>query len=223
MGRRRRATRPNFHACEAYARTECSWQNELRSGPFHLAADTGLGGESSSGGESVSRGNSKRGAGVVLARSMEEPDLAGGRSDRFALRATKAPQTLYARFFRALYGTPVGRGPDLHVYGPGQLDRAKVVTYSIFRGLDRQAADRASGERPVDWIHVDDVARGLIALTVGEVVARMAAKLAAPPPSLGARPDRPLEAVRRTDGSNLRAHRPSTGGDSRPCLDSTIA
>src|SRR5215213_10959394 len=36
MGRRRRATRPNFHACEAYARTECSWQN---GGPITLAGD----------------------------------------------------------------------------------------------------------------------------------------------------------------------------------------
>src|SRR5262245_34092710 len=41
MGRRRRATRPNFHACEAYARTECSWQNQRQSGPSPPANDIG--------------------------------------------------------------------------------------------------------------------------------------------------------------------------------------
>src|SRR4051794_7850380 len=28
MGRRRRATRPHFHACKAYVRTQCAWQNQ---------------------------------------------------------------------------------------------------------------------------------------------------------------------------------------------------
>jgi hypothetical protein len=37
MGRRRRATLPNFHAREAYARTECSWQT---GGPIILAGDS---------------------------------------------------------------------------------------------------------------------------------------------------------------------------------------
>jgi len=28
-----------LNACEANARTECSWQNQRRTGPFYLAAD----------------------------------------------------------------------------------------------------------------------------------------------------------------------------------------
>ena len=155
---------------------------------------------------------------VVLAGSMEEPDLAAGEVPGSPYAAAKAAQSLYARFFRALYATPVVTARIFMVYGPGQRDLAKVVPYSILRGLEGQAAELASGARPVDWIHVDDVAAGLVALglapgiegetldlgsgaavTVGEIVATIATKLGAPPPRLGARPDRPLEAVRVAD------------------------
>lgn len=180
---------------------------------------------------------------VVLAGSMEEPDLGSGEAPGSPYAAAKAAQALYARFFRALYGTPVVVARIFMVYGPGQRDVAKVVPYSILRGLEGKAAELASGARPVDWIHVDDVARGLAALgtapgidgetldlgrgetvTVGEIAARIAAKLGAPAPALGARPDRPLEAVRVADPERTRAatgFRPEVALDAG--LDSTIA
>lgn len=180
---------------------------------------------------------------VVLAGSMEEPDLAAGEAPGSPYAAAKAAQALYARFFRALYGTPVVTARIFMVYGPGQRDLQKVVPYSILRGLEAQPAELASGARPVDWIHVDDVARGLVALaeapgvegetldlgrgetvTVGAIVARIAAKLGAPPPRLGVRPDRPLEAARVADPERTLAatgFRPAVGLDEG--LDSTIA
>lgn len=180
---------------------------------------------------------------VVLAGSMEEPDLAAGEAPGSPYAAAKAAQALYARFFRALYATPVVTARIFMVYGPGQRDLAKVVPYSILRGLAGEAAELASGARPVDWIHVDDVARGLVALaeapgiegetldlgrgetvTVGEIVARIAAKLGAPPPRLGARPDRPLETARVADPERTFAatgFRPAVGLDEG--LDSTLA
>lgn len=180
---------------------------------------------------------------VVLAGSMEEPDLAAGEAPGSPYAAAKAAQALYARFFRALYGTPVVTARIFMVYGPGQRDLSKVVPYAILRGLEGQPAELASGARPVDWIHVDDIARGLVALagapgiegetldlgrgeavTVGDIVARIAAKLGAPPPRLGARPDRPLETVRVADPARTFAatgFRPAVDLDEG--LDSTIA
>jgi nucleoside-diphosphate-sugar epimerase len=61
-------------------------------------------------------------------------------------------------------------------------------------------------------------------VTVGEIVARIAAKLGAPAPRLGARPDRPLEAVRVADPAATFARtgfRPAVDLDAG--LDSTIA
>jgi UDP-glucose 4-epimerase len=155
---------------------------------------------------------------VVLAGSMEEPDLEKGEVPGSPYAAAKAAQAVYARLFGALYETPVVVARIFMVYGPGQSDLAKVVPYSILRGLSGRAAELASGVRAVDWIHVHDVARGLVALgatpgidgqtidlgsgtavTVGDMVGRIAVKLRAPPPSLGARPDRPLERTRCAD------------------------
>jgi UDP-glucose 4-epimerase len=51
------------------------------------------------------------------------------------------------------------------VYGPAQRDVKKLVPYtilSLLRGIEPQIG---SGVRQVDWIFVEDVVRGLLALS----------------------------------------------------------
>lgn len=50
------------------------------------------------------------------------------------------------------------------VYGPGQHDLHKLVPYVILSLLRKQAPRLTSGQRQVDWIYVEDVVDGLIAI-----------------------------------------------------------
>jgi len=160
---------------------------------------------------------------IVLAGSMEEPEPGEPPGSPYA--AAKAASSLYAALFRTLYETPIVTARIFMVYGPGQRDTAKVVPASILAALEGRAPRISSGARPVDWIYVDDVARGLLALarapgvdgetidlgsgelvTVREVVERISRLAGAPPPEIGALPDRPHETVRRADPSRAFAH-----------------
>jgi nucleoside-diphosphate-sugar epimerase len=153
---------------------------------------------------------------VVLAGSMEEPEADEPAGSPYAV--AKGAQALYARFFHALYATPVVTARIFMVYGEGQGDVAKVIPYSILEALAGRAPKLSSGARPVDWIHVTDVAEGLLALagaakiegrrcdlgsgqlvTVREVAERICLMVGGPPPEIGVLPDRPLERVRRAD------------------------
>lgn len=179
---------------------------------------------------------------LVLAGSMEEPDLTAGEVPGSPYAAAKAAQSLYAGLFHSLFSAPVVVARIFMVYGPGQSDLTKLVPYTILEGLAGRAARITSGHRPIDWIFVEDVARGLVAcaeaphvegstldlgsgtaVTVGTMATEIAARLGAPPPELGALADRPLEAIRRADPERTFARtgfRPETGlGDG---LDQTI-
>jgi nucleoside-diphosphate-sugar epimerase len=155
---------------------------------------------------------------IVVAGSMEEPNLTEGEVASSPYAAAKACQTVYARFFHALYRIPVVIARIFMAYGPGQQDPTKLVPYAIGENLAGRPAKLASGTRPVDWIFVEDVARGLVvlsrapgiegemldlgsgtAVTTGAVATEIAARLNAPPPELRVVPDRPLETVRRAD------------------------
>lgn len=179
---------------------------------------------------------------IVLAGSMEEPDLTAGEVPGSPYAAAKAAQSLYAGLFHSLFSAPVVVARIFMVYGPGQSDLTKLVPYTILEGLAGRAARITSGHRPIDWIFVEDVARGLVAcaeaphvegstldlgsgtaVTVGTMATEIAARLGAPPPELGALADRPLEAIRRADPERTFARtgfRPEIGlGDG---LDQTI-
>jgi UDP-glucose 4-epimerase len=152
---------------------------------------------------------------LVITGSMEEP----GRGEP----ATAAPGSPYAaakwagssvaRLYHALYGLPVVVARLFLVYGPGQRDTTKVVPFVITSLLRGESPPLSSGARAVDWIHVDDVVRGLTAaaahpglegrtvelgsghlVTIREVVERIV-RLMGATASLGwgALPDRPLE------------------------------
>jgi nucleoside-diphosphate-sugar epimerase len=172
---------------------------------------------------------------VVIAGSMEEADLAAGEAPSSPYSVAKGAAGLYARFFHALYGTPVVTARIFMAYGPGQSDATKLVPYAVGEALAGRPPKISSGARPVDWIYVDDVADGLVALgeasgiegetldlgsgelvTVREIVERICRALAAPPPEIGALPDRPLERVRRADVARTRER---TGWSPRVGLD----
>lgn len=161
---------------------------------------------------------------VVLTGSMEEPEPpAPGRPlppPPSPYAAAKWGGSAYARMFHALYGTPVVTARVFMVYGPGQRDLRKLVPHVALSLLRGERASLSSGQREVDWIYVDDVVAGLIALatapgiegerldlgsgelvTVREVAERLARIAGSSGGELGVGdlPDRPLEPVRRAD------------------------
>jgi UDP-glucose 4-epimerase len=157
---------------------------------------------------------------IVLAGSLEEPETDDGPlvpSSPYA--AAKMAGAAYARMFHALYGLPVVHARIFMVYGPGQLDLRKLIPYTILSLLRGEAPLLSNGERLVDWVYVEDVARGLITLgeksgiegqridlgtgvltSVREVVLQVA-QLVRPDimPHFGAVEGRPMEQVRRAD------------------------
>jgi nucleoside-diphosphate-sugar epimerase len=154
---------------------------------------------------------------IVMAGSLEEPAGEGSAlvpSSPYA--AAKAAASAYARMFHALYATPVALARIFMVYGPGQQDLLKLVPYVALSLLRGESPRLSSGQRPVDWIYVEDVVNGLLAMGLapgidgctldlgsGELVTtRRVVELlgeivaAGVPLEFGTLPDRPLEQVR---------------------------
>ncbi len=107
---------------------------------------------------------------VVLAGSMEEP-LGGSETPRSPYAASKWASTGYGRMFSALYDLPVVTARIFMTYGPAQRDRTKLVPYVIESLLRGEAPVLTSGDRLVDWIYVEDVVDGLLALGLAPEVA----------------------------------------------------
>jgi len=155
---------------------------------------------------------------IVLAGSQEEPEPGTPDVPGSPYAAAKAASSLYGSFFRALYGTPVVTARIYMVYGPGQADTSKLVPATILSALAGERPRISSGTREIDWVYVEDVARGLVALaraeaiegeildlgsgelvTVRAIAERICAALGVEGPEVGAVADRPLEVVRRAD------------------------
>jgi nucleoside-diphosphate-sugar epimerase len=145
---------------------------------------------------------------VVLAGSMEE--LPTDQPARYPYAIAKRAAHQYAEFFRTTYGLNVTSTRIGMVYGPGQRDTAKLVPYVILSGLAGRAPSISSGKRRVDWIHVDDVCRALVAsattldlagavieigtgrlTSVREIADLVTTITGGPPPQVGTVPDRP--------------------------------
>ena len=157
---------------------------------------------------------------VVLAGSMEEPDLGDAQAvAQSPYAAAKWAALAYARSFHALYELPVVHLRVFMVYGPGQRDVRKLVPYvavSLLRGV---APKLTSGRRAVDWVYVDDVVDAFLNAAVapgiegasldigsGELVTARALVLrlrdlvgGEVEPAFGAIADRQLERVRVAD------------------------
>jgi UDP-glucose 4-epimerase len=113
---------------------------------------------------------------LVLAGSLEEGDALesdSGSSSPYAL--SKQAASAYARMLQSLYGLPVVIARIFMVYGPGQNESEKLIPYLITSLLRGESPRLGSGERPVDWVFVDDVVDALIAIghapgLVGETI-----------------------------------------------------
>jgi UDP-glucose 4-epimerase len=154
---------------------------------------------------------------IVIAGSLEEPDSCDGyASPSSPYAASKWVSSTYARMFHQLYQLPVVIGRIFMTYGPRQQDFNKLIPYTIMCLLRGEAPQISSGNRPVDWIYVDDLADGLIRLaeaegaegatidlgsgslvSIRDVVSRLCRIVGTGlQPLYGARPERPMEQVR---------------------------
>jgi nucleoside-diphosphate-sugar epimerase len=108
---------------------------------------------------------------VLLAGSLEEPDKPGElAASPYAL--SKAAANLYGDYYRATTSVEVVNLQIFMVYGPGQLDEAKLIP-SVIRSLQADEAPSLSrGTRLVDWVYVGDVAEGIARACVGEAADR---------------------------------------------------
>ncbi len=163
---------------------------------------------------------------VVLCGSLEEPeadDAAGALSSPYAI--SKWAATNYARLFHALYQHPVVIARLFMVYGPGQNDLKKLIPGSILALLRKESPAISSGERPVDWVYIDDVVSGLLACasapgsdgkridigtgvltTVRGIVETLARLIpGSPAPRFGSAPSRAAEQVRAARIEETRA------------------
>lgn len=153
---------------------------------------------------------------MVLAGSLEQPDgdaATAVPSSPYA--ASKWAADAYVRMFHALYATSAVVARIFMVYGPGQRDLRKLVPYVTLALLRGERPELSSGTREVDWIFVDDVVAGLLALadadvagvtvdlgsgelvSVRGVVDRLVGLVGGDAaPAFGSLPDRPMEQVR---------------------------
>jgi nucleoside-diphosphate-sugar epimerase len=156
----------------------------------------------------------------VIAGSLEEPDPSEPNPvPASPYAASKWCASGYARMIHALYGADIAVARIFMVYGPGQEDINKLIPYVCLSASRSEAPRLMSGDRPVDWIYIDDVVEGLIRLmhqgpvdggyvdlgsgqlvTTGDV-ARQVCLIAGNTvePQLGAIPDRAMEQVRVAD------------------------
>jgi nucleoside-diphosphate-sugar epimerase len=157
---------------------------------------------------------------VVLAGSMEEPDL--GDPDAVAqspYAVAKWGALAYARHLHALHGLQVVHLRLFMVYGPGQLDLRKLVPYVTVSLLRGEQPQLTSGLREVDWVFVDDVVDAFMRAAVAPGLAGASLDIGSGTlvstrdlvvrvrelvgghvePGFGAIPDRPLERERAAD------------------------
>jgi nucleoside-diphosphate-sugar epimerase len=101
---------------------------------------------------------------IVLSGSlMEEP--ASGQAQAVPpspYGASRWASSAYGRMFHALFDAPVTILRPSYAYGPGQ-ERTKLIPYVITSLLAGESPRLSSGEREIDWIYAEDVARAYAA------------------------------------------------------------
>jgi len=100
---------------------------------------------------------------LVTAGSMEEPVTGEIPSSPYA--AAKSASRSYARMFHLLYNAPTVMTRIFMTYGPGQSSK-KIIPYCITSFSRGVPVKISSPHRKVDWIYIDDVVRGLLAVAV---------------------------------------------------------
>jgi len=101
----------------------------------------------------------------VLMGSLVEPEHgANERVPSSPYAAAKWAASDYARMFQRLYALSVSIARVFMVYGPAQPDRTKLVPTTIAKLRRGETMKVGNGERLIDWIYVDDVVSGLLAI-----------------------------------------------------------
>lgn len=157
---------------------------------------------------------------IIVAGSTEESDCdAPCAVPRSPYAASKWAGSAYARMFRVLYQLPVVNLQISVVYGPGEYRLGKLVPNVILALLHSKAPKLSSGERQIDWIYIEDVVAGLVAVaqahgvegstidlgsgklvTVRELVEWLVNRINPEiQPLFGALPERPIEHIRTAD------------------------
>ncbi len=101
---------------------------------------------------------------VVLAGSLNEPQSKDSEiipSSPYA--AAKWAGSAYGRMFHALYGTPLVIVRTFMTYGPGQ-DSRKLIPSVVLSLLKEESPKLSSGQWNADWIFIDDVIDGFLAV-----------------------------------------------------------
>ena len=108
--------------------------------------------------------------GIVVAGSQEEPELFALHRDAAApvspYAAAKLAGSVYVALFRRCYGLPVSSARTFMVYGPGQQDRTKLIPHVVTSLLKGEAPALSSGRRLIDYVYIDDVVAGFLALAL---------------------------------------------------------
>ena len=99
---------------------------------------------------------------VVLAGSLEEPET--GRTASSPYAAAHVGIHAYARMFHEIFAAPAVVARMFMVYGPGQEAVQKLIPYVTLALLRGESPKVSSGKRLVDWVYIDDVVEGLLAL-----------------------------------------------------------
>lgn len=166
---------------------------------------------------------------LILAGSLEEP----GPGSSVVIpcspyAASKLAATAYGQMFHSLYGLPVVVARLFMVYGPGQDDHRKLIPYVISCLLKNEAPALTSGYRLVDWIFVQDVVEGLLAVAQAQGIEGQTIDIGSGNlvsirhtveylveivnpnirPAFGVLPDRPMEQVR---AANISESKGQTG------------
>ena len=170
--------------------------------------------------------------------SMDEPDAAGIEDPVPAspYATAKWAGVAYGQMFHRVYGTPVVIARTFRTYGPGQ-HATKLVPHVIL-GLSSRPATRARAWRDsiADWVYIDDVIDGFLAVALNpgrrgpaysssgpgtprsnrEVVEEIVALIGSEvEPSYGAIPARSVRAGARGDSQRQQGG-PRLGGEYHP-------
>jgi nucleoside-diphosphate-sugar epimerase len=107
---------------------------------------------------------------IVCLGSLQEPDDSAFPTPNSPYAASKLAASSYVRMFAELYAVPAVVGRPYMVYGPGQLDFAKLVPCVVSRLLNGQVVELSSGLQVFDWVYIDDVVSALICLAQAPAV-----------------------------------------------------
>lgn len=107
----------------------------------------------------------ERGPRFILMGSLVEPEPGcAERVPSSPYAAAKWAASDYGRMFQHLYGLPLSIARVFMVYGPAQPDRTKLVPHTIAKLRRGEAVKVGNPERLIDWVYVDDVVSGLLAI-----------------------------------------------------------